>query len=70
LTLRLPCAVTQVGLTAAIPDEYLGYLTIGVFTIFIAVPALIFSIRRVPRAARTPSGERPDADGKDVRCPH
>jgi sulfite exporter TauE/SafE len=50
-------AATQWGLTAAIPDEYLGYLTIGVFMIFIVVPALIFSIRRVRRAARTPPGE-------------
>jgi len=60
-------AVTQLGLTAAIPDEYLGYLTIGVFMIFIVVPALIFSIRRVRKAARTPSDERSASDDKDVR---
>jgi sulfite exporter TauE/SafE len=50
-------ATTQAGLTAAIPDRYLGYLTIGAFMIFIVVPALIFSIRRVRRAAGPPPGE-------------
>jgi hypothetical protein len=42
------------GLTAAVPDEYLGYLTVGVFLCFIVVPALVFAIRRVRRAGWMP----------------
>ncbi|MCL5282279.1 MAG: hypothetical protein M1376_20530 [Planctomycetes bacterium] len=61
-------AATQAGWTVAIPDQYLGYLTIGVFMVFIVVPALIFSIRRVRRAARRPPGDRAASDDKDVHC--
>jgi hypothetical protein len=44
----------RLGLTTYIPDAYLGYLTIGGFMVFIVVPALIYSIRRVRTTARTP----------------
>ncbi len=37
---------TILGLTAAVPDRYLGYVTIGVFLIFIVMPAVILSIHR------------------------
>jgi hypothetical protein len=52
---------TQLGLTRAVPDEYLGYLTIAVFTVFIVVPALVFSIRRVRAAGKTPPHAPPSA---------
>jgi sulfite exporter TauE/SafE len=58
----------QLGLTAVIPDEDLGYLTIGAFMVFIVVPALIFSIRRARSAARTPPGDSSASDCKDVHC--
>jgi hypothetical protein len=56
----------QAGLTAAIPDEFLSYATVGVFLVFIVVPALIFSIRRAARAGRTRSSDTSPSDNKDV----
>jgi sulfite exporter TauE/SafE len=58
------------GLTAVVPDEYLGYLTVGVFLCFIVVPALVFTIRRVRRAGGALPGDPPTADDRDVRCSH
>jgi hypothetical protein len=45
--------VVGLGLASGIPDEYLGYLTISAFTVFIVVPTLVFSIRKVKAAGRT-----------------
>jgi hypothetical protein len=39
-------AADRLGWTAAIPDKSLGYATIGVFMLFIVIPALIYSISR------------------------
>jgi MFS family permease len=57
---------TQMGLTGAIPDQYLGYLTVGVFLVFIVVPALVFSVRKARKAGRTPPSESSTARDKDV----
>jgi hypothetical protein len=48
----------RLGLTAGIPEAYLGYLTIGAFMVFIVVPALIFSIRRARKAAAMADSSR------------
>jgi hypothetical protein len=44
-------AADRLGLTAGIPDKSLGYVTIGGFLVFIVVPALIYSIRKVRSGA-------------------
>jgi hypothetical protein len=51
----------RLGLTAGIPEAYLGYLTIGGFMVLIVAPALIFSISRARNAAVTaePSRKEP-----------
>jgi hypothetical protein len=46
-------ASLRLGLTKIVPESYLGYLTIVAFMVFIVIPALIFSIRRVRAATRT-----------------
>jgi hypothetical protein len=61
---------TQAGLTTAMPDEYLSYVTVGVFLVFIVVPALIFSIRRAAHAGRTPRSNASASDNEDVRSSH
>jgi hypothetical protein len=44
-------AATKLGWTSAVPEKYLGYVTIMVFMFFIVIPALIFTISRA-RAER------------------
>jgi sulfite exporter TauE/SafE len=55
----------RLGLTAGIPDKYLGYLTVGAFMIFIVIPALIFSIRKARAAAGAPPYD-PESNGSDA----
>jgi hypothetical protein len=56
----------RLGLTASIPDEYLGYLTIGAFMVFLVIPAVIFSIRRARSTGPKPLGDAPGPDDKKV----
>jgi hypothetical protein len=59
-------AAVRLGLTADIPDEYLGYLTIGSFMVLIVVPALIFSVRKARAARRRPPSGSSPCDDRNV----
>jgi hypothetical protein len=56
--------VLRLGLTAGIPEAYLGYLTIVAFMVFIVIPALIFSIHKMRATGGEMSPEYRD-DGSD-----